>query len=66
MDTVRLDLHRVSIPVTPSSAGRTFVGFRVTPERRKVRNENVRTFIRWLGWLRREFRSRRLLRDDVH
>jgi hypothetical protein len=63
---LRMELHLDRIHVAPSPAGRTFVGFRVTPGRRRIRNENVRAFIRRLGWMRRAFRGRLLSRDDVH
>lgn len=63
---VRLELHLERIHVAPSPVGRTFVGFRVTPGRRRIRNENVRAFIRRLGRMRRAFQDRRLSQEDVH
>jgi hypothetical protein len=63
--SLRLMLHRDRIHVAPSLAGRTFVGFRITPGRRRIRNTNVRSFLRRLCWMRRGFRKRRLTRDDV-
>jgi retron-type reverse transcriptase len=62
---MRLTLHRGRLHVAPSRAGRTFVGFRVTPGQRRIRNSNVRAFLRRLTWMRRAFRRGRLSRDDV-
>ncbi|HTU23243.1 MAG TPA: reverse transcriptase domain-containing protein [Gemmataceae bacterium] len=63
--SARLVLHRDRTHVAPSRAGRTFVGFRVTPASRRIRNGNVRSFLRRLRWMRRAFRSRQLSQDDV-
>jgi hypothetical protein len=62
---LRLELHRDRIHVSPSSAGRTFVGYRVTPAQRRISNANVRAFLRRLGWVRRALARRRLSRDEV-
>jgi retron-type reverse transcriptase len=65
MAALRLQLHRERIHVAPSAAGRTFVGFGVTPAGRRLRNANVRSFLRRLGWMRRAYRRRVLSREGV-
>jgi len=62
---LRLKLHRDRIHVAPSSAGRTFVGYRVSPARHRIGNANVRAFLGRLGRMRRAFSRRRLSREDV-
>ncbi len=62
---LRLKLHRDRIQVAPSRSGRTFVGYRVSPGRRRMRNANVRSFLRRLGRMRRAFSGRRMSREEV-
>jgi hypothetical protein len=38
---------------------------RITPGRRRIRNENVRAFLRRLGWMRRAFQKNQLSPNDV-
>lgn len=66
MVSLRLELHRDRMGVGPSRAGRTFVGFRVAPGSRRLRNGNVRALLRRLGWMRRALRERRAGPDEVH
>ena len=62
---LRLKMHGDRIHVAPSSAGRTFVGYRVSPAKRRIGNANVRAFLGRLGRMRRAFSRRRLSREDV-
>jgi len=50
---VRLGLHQQRLQIAPSRAAEPSVGFRITPHRRRLRNANVRAFLRRLHWMRR-------------
>jgi len=63
---LRLELHVGRAHVAPVRAGRVFVGFRVTLRQRRLRNANVRAFIRRVGGMRRAFRERRVSSGGVH
>ncbi len=62
---LRLRLHAERLHLQPSSAGRTFVGFRTTPARRRLTNASVRGFLRRLTGLRKAFGRRLLGGADV-
>jgi hypothetical protein len=62
---LRLRLHLDRIRVAPSRAGRVFVGFRIGPHFRRLRNAAVRNFLTRLGGYRRAFRAGHLTRADV-
>lgn len=62
---LRLRPHPERARLSPSRAGRTFVGFRITPWSRRLRNANVRDFYRRLGWMQRAFGRNRITHTDV-
>jgi hypothetical protein len=63
---LRLRLHADRIRVLASRAGRVFVGFRVAPGFRRLRNVAVRHFLTRLGGYRRAFHAGHLTGADVH
>jgi hypothetical protein len=62
---LRLRLHVERLQVQPSCAGRSFVGFRITPAQRRLRNASVRQFLRRLRGMRKALQRGRLNREDV-
>jgi len=58
--------HHARAHVAPVRAGRVFVGFRVTPAFRRLRNVAVRRFLARLGRYRRAHARGRLSREAVH
>ena len=65
LGALRLKLHRDRVHIAASAAGRTFVGCRVAPHGRRIRNANVRAFLCRLGRMRRAFDRGRLTHEDV-
>ena len=63
MAGLRLRLHGPRLHLSPSSAGRMFVGFGVTPLARRLRNACRRAFLRRLDGMRRALRKGRLTRE---
>jgi retron-type reverse transcriptase len=63
---LRLRMHQNRARVSPSRAGRVFVGFRLAPRYRRLRNIAVRRFLTRLGQMRRDFARGALTREDVH
>jgi len=62
---LRLRLHGDRVRVSGSRSGRTFVGFRITPHTRRLRNASVRGFLRRLGRLRRALGRNRVGRAET-
>jgi len=61
----RLRLNDRRVAIRPVSHGVTFVGFRIWPDRRLLRKQNVRSFRRRLRWMRRSFEAGRVGWGDV-
>jgi hypothetical protein len=62
---LRLRLHGERLQVQPSRAGRSFVGFRITPAQRRLRNASVRQFFRRLRGMRKALQQGRLDCEEV-
>jgi hypothetical protein len=60
-----LALHHERSILAPSRAGRVFVGFRIAPDTRRLRNRTVRHFVTRLGRYRRGFDRGRLSPSDI-
>lgn len=65
LSELRLSLHDDRLGVAEACTGRTFVGFGVTPLRRRLVNRNVRSFLKRLGRMRRAHASSRLATPAV-
>ena len=63
--TLRLRLHPKKDMISPVYAGITFVGYRIWPTRMKVRRITVRRFFNRLMWIRHNFETGALSRDEV-
>jgi RNA-directed DNA polymerase len=61
----RLQLHESKRAVTPTRAGRTFVGYRIWPTHRLLPKENVRRMRRRVSWMKAAFAAGRIEAEDV-
>ena len=53
--TLRLKMHPVKSQLFETLHGSNFVGFRVLPDRIRVRNDNLRRARKRMKWLQREY-----------
>ena len=60
LDELRLELHPKKQEIYPVRCGIPFLGFRLFPERRRIKRENVRRFMRRMKSMREQVRSGRL------
>ena len=65
MTNWRLRLHAGKVRFVPAERGVTFVGFRVWPEHRLLRKQNVRCFRRRLRWMRAAYARGEIQWDDI-
>jgi retron-type reverse transcriptase len=63
---VRLKLHSKRATVGPTRAGRSFVGYRISPPARRLTNSAVRRCWRRFGWQRRALAGGEIDREAVH
>jgi retron-type reverse transcriptase len=62
---VRLRLHEQCLAITPSRAGRLFVGYRTWPTHRLLPAANIRAFVRRMRWMRRRYARGDISSADV-
>lgn len=65
LERLRFRLHEHKVFVRPVRAGLTFVGYRIWPDHRLLRKENVRAFRRRVRWMRQAYAQRRIDWDDI-
>ncbi len=63
--TLRLRIHPIKSQLTQTRYGVNFVGFRVLPDRIRVRNHNLQTGRRRIRKLQRSYESDRITQHDV-
>lgn len=63
--TLRLRLHERKAVIAPTRDGIAFVGYRIFPEHRRLRQDNVHTFARRLRALRAAWRAGDLSLETV-
>ena len=62
---LRLRLHERAVAIKPTSAGLTFVGFRLWATHRLIRKRNIRAFRRRIRWMKLAYAAGTIAWEDV-
>ncbi len=65
LETLRLRLHEARASIFPTRDGFTFLGFRVFPDHRRLRNDNARLFARRLRAMNQAYARREISLDKM-
>lgn len=65
LDGLRLRLHKNKASIRPVRAGLTFVGYRIWPNHRLLKKDNIRRFSRRLRWMKQAYAEGKLGWADV-
>ena len=65
LQVYRLKLHKRKLFIKPTKTGLTFVGYRVWPQFRLLRKDNIRAFKRRVKWMRKAYSYGLIDWDDI-